>query len=139
MKKYAIFLIVLIAAMSISAVSSIDANQIVDGLNSTSNITQALDECKLQNKTLCIYFEQDSCYYCDLFKSDVLSNRDVQKELNDRFVFTNIDINKYPQLAGQLRVVGTPTVVFLDSNSTEIQRVDGYVPGDEFMKTLKEI
>ena len=125
--------------MSISAVSSIDANQIVDGLNSTSNITQALDECKLQNKTLCIYFEQDSCYYCDLFKSDVLSNRDVQKELNDRFVFTNIDINKYPQLAGQLRVVGTPTVVFLDSNSTEIQRVDGYVPGDEFMKTLKEI
>ena len=68
MKKYAIFLIVFIAAVSISAVSSIDANQIVDGLNSTSNITQALDECKLQNKTLCIYFEQDSCYYCDLFK-----------------------------------------------------------------------
>lgn len=139
MKKYAIFLIVLIAAVSISAVSSIDANQIVDGLNSTSNMTQALDECKVQNKTLCIYFEQDSCYYCDLFKSDVLSNKDVQKELNDRFVFTNIDINKNPQLADKFKVVGTPTVVFLDSNSTEIQRVDGYVPGDEFMKTLREI
>lgn len=139
MKKYAIFLIVLIAAVSISAVSSIDGNQIVDGLNSTSNMTQALDECKVQNKTLCIYFEQDSCYYCDLFKSDVLSNRDVQNELNGRFVFTNIDINKNPQLADKFKVVGTPTVVFLDSNGTEIQRVDGYVPGDEFMKTLREI
>lgn len=139
MKKYAIFLIMLIAAVSISAVSSVDTNQIVDGLNSTSNITHALEECKVQNKTLCIYFEQDSCYYCDLFKSDVLSNRDVQKELNEHFVFTNIDINEYPQLAGELRVVGTPTVVFLDSNNTEIQRIDGYVPGDEFMNALKEI
>lgn len=134
-----IILFILIAAASLTAVSSIGSGQIVDGLNSTSNLTQALSDAQSQNRTLCIYFEQDSCYYCDLFKSDVLRNKDVQDILNDKFVFTNVDINQNPQLSGELQVLGTPTVVFLDSNNKEIDRVDGYVPADEFLTALKEI
>lgn len=134
-----IILFILITAASLTAVSSIGSDQIVDGLNSTSNLTQALSDAQSQNRTLCIYFEQDSCYYCDLFKSDVLSNKDVQDILNDKFVFTNVDINQNPQLSGELQVLGTPTVVFLDSNNKEIDRVGGYVPADEFLTVLKEI
>lgn len=134
-----IILFILITAASLTAVSSIGSDQIVDGLNSTSNLTQALSDAQSQNRTLCIYFEQDSCYYCDLFKSDVLSNKDVQDILNDKFVFTNVDINQNPQLSGELQVLGTPTVVFLDSNNKEIDRVGGYVPADEFLTALKEI
>jgi len=86
-----------------------------------------------------LVFDQDSCYYCDLFKNDVLSDENVQKELNEKYIVAVSDVNQEPQLAGQLRVVGTPTIVFLDSNASEINRIDGYLPADEFLDVIKEI
>ena len=139
LKIYFITFLILVAAVSTSAVFSEDTFQIADGLNATSNITQALDNATLENKTVMLVFDQDSCYYCDLFKNEVLSDENVQKELNENYVVAVSDVNQDPQLAGQLRVVGTPTIVFLDSNASEIDRIDGYLPAEEFLDILKEI
>lgn len=141
MKKFAvsIFIILLIAGFSISAVSSIESNQIVDGLNYTSDMTQALNNSEIENKTVLLLFDQENCYYCDLLKSDVLSDSNVQKELNENFIIVSVDINQEPQLAGEYQVLGTPTVIFLDSSNNELGRIDGYVPADEFLDDLKEI
>lgn len=141
MKKFAvsIFIILLIAGFSISAVSSIESNQIVDGLNYTSDMTQALNNSEIENKTVLLLFDQENCYYCDLLKSDVLSDSNVQKELNENFIIVSVDINHDPQLAGEYQVLGTPTVIFLDSSNNELGRIDGYVPADEFLDDLKEI
>lgn len=127
------------ALVCVSAISGSQTNQIVDGLNSTSNLTQALDDADAQNKTVLLLFDQESCYYCDLLKSDVLSNVNVQKELNDNFIVVDVDVNKDSQLAEKYKVVGTPMSVFLDSNSKEINRIEGYVSAEEFLATLKEI
>ena len=139
LKIYFIAFLILVAAVSTSAVFSEDTFQIAEGLNATSNITQALDNATLENKTVMLVFDQDSCYYCDLFKNDVLSDENVQKELNEKYIVVVSDVNQEPQLAGQLRVVGTPTIVFLDSNASEINRIDGYLPADEFLDVIKEI
>ncbi len=139
LKIYFITFLILVAAVSTSAVFSEDTFQIADGLNATSNITQAVDNATFENKTVMLVFDQDSCYYCDLFKNEVLSDENVQKELNENYVVAVSDVNQDPQLAGQLRVVGTPTIVFLDSNASEIDRIDGYLPADEFLDILKEI
>lgn len=134
-----VVLMILIAGISIAAVSSADTHQLVDGLNCTSNITQAMSDAGSQNKTMMLLFDQDSCYYCDLLKSDVLENKDVQKVLNDKFIVVDIDINKDSQLAADYKVLGTPIVAFLDSNNTEMNRIEGYVSADEFMDSIKEI
>ncbi|MBE6496541.1 MAG: thioredoxin family protein [Methanobrevibacter thaueri] len=139
LKIYFVAFLILVAAVSTSAVFSEDTFQIAEGLNATSNITQALDNATLENKTVMLVFDQDSCYYCDLFKNDVLSDENVQKELNEKYIVAVSDVNQEPQLAGQLRVVGTPTIVFLDSNASEINRIDGYLPADEFLDVIKEI
>lgn len=139
LKIYFIAFLILVAAVSTSAVFSEDTFQIAGGLNATSNITQALDNATLENKTVMLVFDQDSCYYCDIFKNDVLSDENVQKELNEKYIVAVSDVNQEPQLAGQLRVVGTPTIVFLDSNASEINRIDGYLPADEFLDVIKEI
>lgn len=139
LKIYFITFLILVAAVSTSAVFSEDTFQIADGLNATSNITQALDNATFENKIVMLVFDQDSCYYCDLFKNEVLSDENVQKELNENYVVAVSDVNQDPQLAGQLRVVGTPTIVFLDSNASEIDRIDGYLPADEFLDFIKEI
>lgn len=141
MKNYRlfIFLIILMVGVSISSVSGIDSNQIVNGLNASSDLNQSLMDAEAQNKTVMLLFDQDSCYYCDLLKQDVLSNSNVQKELNDKCIVVDIDVNKQPQLAAKYKVVGTPMIVFLDSNSNEIHKIEGYVSADEFLNSIKEI
>lgn len=86
-----------------------------------------------------IFFDQDSCVYCDIFNEDVLSNRDVQKELNENYIVLLVDINKNPNIAAKYKVYGTPTTQFLDSHGKEIYKIDGYIDSGEFLKALKEI
>lgn len=59
MKNYKlfIFIMVLIACVSISAGFSADTTKIVDGLNSSSDLTQALKDAGTQNKTVMLLFD----------------------------------------------------------------------------------
>ena len=140
MKKYIILsLLVLIAVISISSVSSADSNQIVDGLNSTFDINQGLEDAQTNNKSVFLIFDQDSCYYCDLLKQDVLSDSDVQKQLNENYNVVFVDINEQYDIAADFQVMGTPTCIVIDSNGKEIARIDGYMSDDEFLDELREI
>ena len=108
-------------------------------MNSTSYFNQSLDDAKLNNKTVLLIFDQESCYYCDLLKKDVLSDSEVQNILNENYTVVIVDVNEEYSLAAEHRVVGTPTSIFLDSNGQEIGRIDGYVSSDELLDKLKEI
>lgn len=131
-------IVILMVFISVSAVFSADL-PIVDGLNSTTNLNQALNDAGAQNKTVLLIFDQDSCYYCDLLKKDVLSNAEVQKQLENGFIVVDIDIAKQPQIASKYKVMGTPTCVFLDSKGNEVQSIGGYVSAGEFLNSIKEI
>lgn len=143
MKKI-ILLIIAVLIISSALILSIDTNentnnQMVDGLNSTSNITQAITDAKNENKKILLIFDQDSCYYCDLFKEDTLSNSEVQEILNNEYVVVDIDINKEESIASKYKIFGTPSTIFLNKNNKEIRRIEGYVSANEFLDTLKEI
>ena len=69
----------------------------------------------------------------------VLSNQEVQKELNKRFIVTFVDMNENYKLADEYKILGTPTEVFLDYEGNEIDRIQGYEREDKFMNKLKEI
>ena len=47
--------------------------------------------------------------------------------------------NKDYDLASKYKVLGTPTVVFLDANEKEIHRIDGYVDANGFLDEIKGI
>ncbi len=140
-RKYLLILtLALLCVVSISAVSSAEFNdEVVTGLNSTSDINQGLDAAHSLNKSVLLIFDQDSCYYCDLLKEDVLSNRDVQDILNENYIVVFVDINEQYDLAADFQVMGTPTCVILDSDGNNVSRIDGYVSGDEFLDAVKEI
>ena len=108
-------------------------------MNSTLDIEQAFNDSQINNKSVLLIFDQDTCYYCDLFKQDVLSDEDVQSQLNENFIVVFVDINEQYTVAEQLQVMGTPTSVILDSNGQEIARIDGYVSSDDFLDAIKEI
>ena len=140
MKKYVLItslILFLTLTLSVSAVNF--ENATIKGLNITTDFDGALSEAQIQNKSISLIFDQDSCVYCEIFKDDVLSNRDIQKELNEKCVVVLVDINKNPDIAEKYDVYGTPTVQFLDSNGGEITKIEGYVDSNEFSKALKEI
>ncbi|WP_295611868.1 thioredoxin family protein [uncultured Methanobrevibacter sp.] len=140
MKKYLIVVFAVMLLALASAVYSIDFdNSQIPGLKIANDVDGALNTAKIENKTVMIVFDQDSCVYCDMFKKDVLSNPDVQKELNEKCIVIFVDINKHPEIANKYKVFGTPTIQFLDSNGKEITKVEGYSGADEFLNTLKEI
>lgn len=140
MKKHVLIVLAVAMLTLTSAVYALDFDDSqISGLNVTTDIDGAFSESKAQNKTLAIIFDQDNCVYCDMFKDDVLSNRDVQKELNEHYIVLLVDINKNPDIATKYKVYGTPITQFLDSNGKEIYKIKGYVTGDEFLKDLREI
>lgn len=111
----------------------------IQGLNLTTDIDNAFDASKNENRTLMIVFDQDSCVYCDIFKSEVLSDSDVQKVLNDNFTVLLVDINRNPDIASKYQVYGTPSIQFVAPDGTDIDRIDGCPEADEFLEFLKGI
>lgn len=137
MKRYISIMLIIAVLMLTSAVCAFEAdNSQIDGLNVTTDIDKAFGISKNENKTLMIVFDQDNCVYCDMFKSDVLSNPQVQSRLNESCMVLLVDINKNPDIASKYKVYGTPTTQFLDSNGKEIRKIEGYVPADEFLKEI---
>lgn len=140
-KKIIIIILLILAGTFILYALSDNTSdeQITDGLNTTTNFKQALNDAKTQNKKVLLIFDQDNCYYCDLLKEDTLSDLEVQKILNKYYIVVVLDVNKESKLAAEYKIYITPNLIFLDKNNKEIHRINGYVPANEFLDTLKEI
>lgn len=140
MKKYILFIAIISLITLTSTVYSLDFDDSqIQGLNVTSDIDGAFNVLQSENKTLAIIFDQESCVYCDMLKDNVLSDKNIQKELNENFIVLLVDINKNPDVAQKYDVYGTPTIQFLDSNGNDVHKIEGYVESDEFLKEIKEI
>ena len=133
--RRALFALLILAIFAIGMAAGFAANPI----NNTTDLSSAIDQAHKDNKSIMLIFDQNGCYYCDLFKKDVLSNNQVISQLNERFITVIIDINANADIANKYKIFGTPTTVFLDSNQKEIGRIDGYVDANEFLNIIKGI
>ena len=111
----------------------------IDGLKTSRDLDHALSLAKSKKKPILVVFQQEDCEWCELLVDKVLSNPEVQKELNKRFIVTFVDMNENYKLADEYKILGTPTEVFLDYEGNEIDRIQGYEREDKFMTKLKEI
>ena len=111
----------------------------IDGLKTSPDLDHALSLANSKKKPILVVFQQEDCEWCELLVDKVLSNPEVQKELNKRFIVTFVDMNENYKLADEYKILGTPTEVFLDYEGNEIDRIQGYEREDKFMTKLKEI
>ena len=112
-------------------------SSIINGLNVTDDVDDVLSQ--KQDKNVMLVFDQDSCVYCDLFKDNVLSDANVQKELNDNYIVVIVDVNRHPDVAGQYNVFGTPATIVINPDGNMVYRLEGYVESDRFLDGLKGI
>jgi thiol-disulfide isomerase/thioredoxin len=86
-----------------------------------------------------LYFHSASCPWCRRFEKDVLGDEGVAKMLGAGFVNVAIDVDSERSLAREFKIVGTPTIIFLGSDGSEIKRIRGYQDAQTFKETLASL
>jgi len=103
---------------------------------------EGLKLSKSQNKPVMIDFYFDGCYWCDeLDKNTYSDSRVIEKAKN--FVSIKLDIYETDAYDGQglaikYDVQGCPTIVFLNVQGNEVNRVGGYEDANQFLADMDE-
>ncbi len=102
-----------------------------------------------EHKRLLVYFGQDGCPYCAKLMGVNFAQRSIVETTRRHFVAIALDLwgdrettwidgRKMPEkeLARQLRVQFTPTLLFFDEQGKVVARLDGYWPPQRFEAVL---
>ncbi len=123
--------------------SSIEQKQILTASKTSSidwqSYAKGIDVAKTQDKPVFLYFHADWCTYCTKLKKTTFADKDVLNYLSDNFVSIAIDTEKEKAFSRQWGVKGLPTLWFLESDSSKISSLPGYVEPDQFLVILKYI
>ena len=109
------------------------------GLSFHTSIDTGINEAKNLSKPIFLYFRSETCYWCKKFEEEALSDKRVIDILNNNFVIISIDTFKQKNVANNLGVRSTPFMVFFTTDGTEISRIPGYIPTDEFLVKLDSV
>ena len=116
------------------------------------DLREDVAEAAAQGKRVMLYFAQDGCPYCKRlmevnFRQEAIAAK-AQKNLmalalniwGDREVtWTDGKVTTEKQLAAQLKVQFTPTLIFLDERGAIALRVNGYYPPHHFDAALDHV
>lgn len=84
-------------------------------------------------------FSSTMCMDCQKVKTLL---KEIQPDYVDKINIVHINAientKKTKELVKKHNVVLVPTIVFLDVNNSEINRIEGYMPKEEFIKEIEE-
>jgi len=106
----------------------------------TGTYKEVLAKAKSENKILMIDFFTDWCKWCVELDKKVYTDKDVADFANTNQINWKIDAEKGEGigLAKKYAVAGYPTVLFVDGNGDEVDRIVGYIPAKDFLKKIKD-
>lgn len=103
-----------------------------------NSLPNALEEATEQQKPIMIDFFTNWCGWCKKLDRDTYNNSEVY-QASKQFINVKINADKEKEITKKYKVTGYPTIVFLDSNGKEIDRVEGYIQPEELLAKLKKI
>jgi len=95
---------------------------------------QALDRARETDRALFIDFFTTWCGPCKRLDKETWTDETVRAWLGDRTVPIKIDAEAQEQLADRYEVKGYPTLIFIDGEGEEIERLIGFLPPGEFLE-----
>jgi len=141
MQKAAIIIgIIIVAAIVTYTVLGSQSQENVETMGSNikwhTDLNAALEEAKETNKTVFVHFYTTWCRACREFDENTLSDPEVQGRLSKNYISVKIDIGKNPQLASDYKIYSVPSLVFLNSDGSEIKRHVGYMDLKDLLSQL---
>lgn len=118
--------------------------------NSFLDLRDDVAEAHADAKRVLLYFYQDGCPYCQKLLDTNFSQRDIETLTREHYEVIAINIWGdrevvdlqgqeliEKQFASQLKVMFTPTLVFLDDTGAGVLRLNGYYPPHRFKAALE--
>ncbi len=113
-----------------------DGNQILGRVVFMTSLSNARALSNSSGNPIFLYVHAPWCGWCRKFEADVLSDEDVVKILEEDFINVAVDVDTKPELARELGIFGTPTMIFYMPDGIEIERIRGYRDADSFKEAL---
>ncbi len=103
---------------------------------------QSYEESLQKNERMVVDFYADWCIPCKELDALTFSNEKVIEEMG-RFTNYKVDMTKMTpeneDLRKRFNVVGMPTVLIIDSDGKEVNRITGFVNAEEFLKYIQGV
>ncbi len=132
--KRALFLLTVFAILGIAACLPDTSKTWFSG-----DLEAARAEAGTRDTMVMIEFYADWCNWCRRLDADTFSVPEVQRELA-RFVPMKMNGEKGgAELAARFGIDSYPTLIFLDPNGKEMDRILGYLPPDRFLRRVRRI
>jgi thiol:disulfide interchange protein len=102
------------------------------------DLPAALDRARSEGKPVLVNFYADWCVWCQRLESTTFRDAEVASLLQNRVVAVSLDVdNEGRELSSRYRVDGLPTILLLDADGREIDRLPGYMPPTGFLEWLE--
>jgi thioredoxin-related protein len=99
----------------------------------------ALALAKNRQTLVLLEFYTDWCNWCRRLESDTFNVAEVQRELAGLVAVKQNAEKEGAALAARFGVDSFPTLIFLDPDGNEVDRILGYLPPDKFLHRMKKI
>lgn len=109
-------------------------------INWHSDQAEAFDQAATQNLPVLVFLYTDWCSYCRQMDGTTFQDPEVVSQMANEYVWLRLNAEKDPegvQLQRRFFVSGFPTLLILDSAGREIDRLQGYVPPNDFPQAIK--
>lgn len=113
-----------------------------EDVNTLVELNQALDQAKLENKTVMLDFYADWCISCKVFERVTFSDPEVQSALNNTTLL-QADLSdltsEHQAMLDKFGLFGLPSILFFNPQGEEIQaaRVQGEMNAKQFLSHLQ--
>ena len=107
-------------------------------LNWLHHYDSALQLAKMQNKDVYLFIGADECRFCDKFKDETLSSKEVIKKLRENFILLYMSRDQH-EIPKKFKTKGVPQHYFLTPQGEVILTTNGSreIPG--FYMLLEEV
>lgn len=103
-------------------------------------VSEVLAKAKAENKVVMVDVMTDWCVWCVELDNLVYSRPDVYDYANSKQINYKIDAEKGEGIAfkEKYKVEGYPTVLFIDGDGNEVERIYGYYPAPQFKEMMMD-
>ena len=105
-------------------------------LNFASGYQQGLRQAESEGKPMLVFFTAGWCKFCHQMADEAFTHPQVVS-LSGHFVCILVDADAEPGLCRQFQVTGFPTIQFLSTRGTPLERIVGKKPGHQVMMAMQ--